>query len=184
MNCHGKSFHFSFRWITDPNNSTSVIPVHVFAVQFAENESTLSLLPVDANDNVHFIKCCKRESAGILLLISYCITHYKRGSFAVTQLEGQLVRLYFIYTPPFCTASHSHVSPEQYRHSSSCVTFTVMDYDWLSTNDFAGEAIVPLSDLCGLDKPSSHGGGTMVQPLILHLSRPKPSGKTQSNGGM
>ncbi|XP_064178440.1 BAI1-associated protein 3-like isoform X2 [Anguilla rostrata] len=84
--------------------------------------------------------------------------------------------------PVFDELFQFHVSPEQYRHSSSCVTFTVMDYDWLSTNDFAGEAIVPLSDLCGLDKPSSHGGGTMVQPLILHLSRPKPSGKTQSNG--
>ncbi|KAI1896204.1 hypothetical protein AGOR_G00092400 [Albula goreensis] len=79
--------------------------------------------------------------------------------------------------PVFDELFNFHVTPEQYRHTSACVTFTVMDYDWLSTNDFAGEAIAPLSDFCRADKPSSHGGGKLVQPLILHLSRPKPSDK-------
>lgn len=71
---------------------------------------------------------------------------------------------------------HSHVSPEQYRHRCACLTFTVMDYDWLSTNDFAGEAVAPLSDFCWPGRPSATPAGKTLQPVILHLSRQKPSG--------
>ena len=72
--------------------------------------------------------------------------------------------------------SSSHVSPEQYRHRFLCLTFTVMDYDWLSTNDFAGEAVAPLSDFCWPGRPSASAAGKNVPPTILHLSRSKPSG--------
>lgn len=72
--------------------------------------------------------------------------------------------------------SFSHVSPEQYRHRFACLTFTVMDYDWLSTNDFAGEAVAPLSDFCWPGRPNATPAGKSVQPFILHLSRSKPSG--------
>lgn len=72
--------------------------------------------------------------------------------------------------------SSSHVSPEQYRHRYACLTFTVMDYDWLSTNDFAGEAVAPLSDFCWPGRPNASAAGKNVQPVILHLSRSKPSG--------
>lgn len=72
--------------------------------------------------------------------------------------------------------SPSHVSPEHYRHRFACLTFTVMDYDWLSTNDFAGEAVAPLSDFCWPGRPNASPGGKSVQPVILHLSRSKPSG--------
>lgn len=72
--------------------------------------------------------------------------------------------------------SSSHVSPEQYRHRFACLTFTVMDYDWLSTNDFAGEAVAPLSDFCWPGRPNASPAGKSVQPVILHLSRSKPSG--------
>lgn len=71
---------------------------------------------------------------------------------------------------------HSHVSPEQYRHRCACLTFTVMDYDWLSTNDFAGEAVAPLSDFCWPGRPNATAAGKTLQPFILHLSRQKPSG--------
>uniref|UniRef100_A0A3B3Y2H5 BAI1 associated protein 3 n=1 Tax=Poecilia mexicana TaxID=48701 RepID=A0A3B3Y2H5_9TELE len=67
-----------------------------------------------------------------------------------------------------------HVSPEQYRHRYACLTFTVMDYDWLSTNDFAGEAVAPLSDFCWPGRPNASAAGKNVQPVILHLSRSKP----------
>lgn len=77
--------------------------------------------------------------------------------------------------------SSSHVSPEQYRHRFACLTFTVMDYDWLSTNDFAGEAVAPLSDFCWPGRPNASAAGKSVQPVILHLSRSKPSG-THSSG--
>uniref|UniRef100_A0A3P8NW68 BAI1 associated protein 3 n=1 Tax=Astatotilapia calliptera TaxID=8154 RepID=A0A3P8NW68_ASTCA len=66
--------------------------------------------------------------------------------------------------------------PEQYRHRFACLTFTVMDYDWLSTNDFAGEAVAPLSDFCWPGRPNASAAGKSVQPVILHLSRSKPSG--------
>nr|XP_015215507.1 PREDICTED: BAI1-associated protein 3 isoform X1 [Lepisosteus oculatus] len=76
--------------------------------------------------------------------------------------------------PVFDELFHFHVAPEQYKKRCACVTFTVMDHDWLSTNDFAGEAIAPLSDFCGPDKS---GGGKNIPPLILQLARPKPSDK-------
>lgn len=69
------------------------------------------------------------------------------------------------------------MSPEQYRHRFACLTFTVMDYDWLSTNDFAGEAVAPLSDFCWPGRPNASPAGKSVQPAILHLSRSKPSGR-------
>ncbi|XP_037545055.1 BAI1-associated protein 3 [Nematolebias whitei] len=79
--------------------------------------------------------------------------------------------------PVFDELFHFHVSPEQYRHRYACLTFIVMDYDWLSTNDFAGEAVAPLSDFCWPGRPNVSATGKNVQPAILHLSRSKPSEK-------
>ncbi|MED6266454.1 hypothetical protein CHARACLAT_002269 [Characodon lateralis] len=79
--------------------------------------------------------------------------------------------------PVFDELFYFHVSPEQYRHRYACLTFTVMDYDWLSTNDFAGEAVAPLSDFCWPGRPNASAAGKNVQPVILHLSRSKPSDK-------
>jgi len=42
-----------------------------------------------------------------------------------------------------------------------------MDYDWLSTNDFAGEAVAPLSDFCWPGRPSATPAGKTLQPVIL-----------------
>ncbi|XP_043945482.1 BAI1-associated protein 3 isoform X2 [Protopterus annectens] len=69
------------------------------------------------------------------------------------------------------------VAPEQCRKKSACILFTVMDHDWLSTNDFAGEAIIPLHDIHGLNKPTVLGGVKNVQPMVLRLTRPKLSAK-------
>ncbi|XP_038143725.1 BAI1-associated protein 3 [Cyprinodon tularosa] len=79
--------------------------------------------------------------------------------------------------PVFDELFYFHVSPEQYRHRYACLTFTVMDYDWLSTNDFAGEAVAPISDFCWPGRPNASAAGKNVQPVILHLSRSKPSEK-------
>uniref|UniRef100_A0A8C6LRG1 BAI1 associated protein 3 n=1 Tax=Nothobranchius furzeri TaxID=105023 RepID=A0A8C6LRG1_NOTFU len=76
--------------------------------------------------------------------------------------------------PVFDELFYFHVSPEHYRHRYACLTFTVMDYDWLSTNDFAGEAVAPLSDFCWPGRPNASPAGKNVQPVILHLSRSKP----------
>uniref|UniRef100_A0A8C1XVG7 BAI1 associated protein 3 n=1 Tax=Cyprinus carpio TaxID=7962 RepID=A0A8C1XVG7_CYPCA len=77
---------------------------------------------------------------------------------------------------PTARSQLPHQLPEQYRHRCACLTFTVMDYDWLSTNDFAGEAVAPLSDFCWPGRPSATPAGKTLQPVILHLSRQKPSG--------
>ncbi|XP_018605272.2 BAI1-associated protein 3-like [Scleropages formosus] len=79
--------------------------------------------------------------------------------------------------PVFDEVFYFHVSPEQYRHRCACVSFTVMDYDWLSTNDFAGDAIVPLSDFCWPGRPSTSSAAKNLPPVILHLTRSKPSEK-------
>lgn len=85
-------------------------------------------------------------------------------------------RIYSLCLIPLSGVFSSHVSPEQYRHRFACLTFTVMDYDWLSTNDFAGEAVAPLSDFCWPGRPNASAAGKSVQPVILHLTRNKPSG--------
>lgn len=79
--------------------------------------------------------------------------------------------------PVFDELFYFHVSPDQYRHRFACLTFTVMDYDWLSTNDFAGEAVAPLSDYCWPGRPNASAAGKTLPPSILHLSRNKPSEK-------
>ncbi|XP_048846937.1 BAI1-associated protein 3 [Brienomyrus brachyistius] len=79
--------------------------------------------------------------------------------------------------PVFDEFFYFHVSPEQYRHRCACVTFTVMDYDWLSTNDFAGDAVAPLSDFCWPGRPNATGAAKTLPPAILHLTRQKPSEK-------
>ncbi|XP_069503301.1 BAI1-associated protein 3 [Ambystoma mexicanum] len=67
---------------------------------------------------------------------------------------------------------------EQCRRKSACILFTVMDHDWLSTNDFAGEAILPMNVVCGLNKPQVPGGVKNVSPTVLKLTRPKANVKS------
>ncbi|XP_053551277.1 BAI1-associated protein 3 [Bombina bombina] len=70
------------------------------------------------------------------------------------------------------------VSSEQCRRKSACIQFTVMDHDWLSTNDFAGEAILPMNIIYGLNRPHITGGVKNVQPTVLKLTRPKGNVKS------
>ncbi|KAM9304727.1 BAI1-associated protein 3 [Gastrophryne carolinensis] len=70
------------------------------------------------------------------------------------------------------------VSSEQCRRKSACIVFTVMDHDWLSTNDFAGEAVLPMNVIYGLNRPHITGGVKNVQPTVLQLTRPKANVKS------
>ncbi|XP_063790639.1 BAI1-associated protein 3 [Pseudophryne corroboree] len=70
------------------------------------------------------------------------------------------------------------VSSEQCRRKSACILFTVMDHDWLSTNDFAGEAVLPMNIIYGLNRPHITGGVKNVQPTVLKLTRPKANVKS------
>ncbi|XP_045141960.1 BAI1-associated protein 3 [Echinops telfairi] len=65
------------------------------------------------------------------------------------------------------------VPAEACRRRAACVLFTVMDHDWLSTNDFAGEAALGLASVSGVARPQAGGGVRSGQPVTLHLRRPK-----------
>ncbi|CAN9505541.1 unnamed protein product [Ophioblennius macclurei] len=106
------------------------------------------------------------------VIVELCPHHL----FPLAKSQRTQVKLKTLH-PVFDELFYFHVSPEQYRHRFACLTFTVMDYDWLSTNDFAGEAVAPLSDFCWPGRPSASPAGKSVQPVILHLSRSKPSEK-------
>ncbi|XP_029433484.1 BAI1-associated protein 3 isoform X2 [Rhinatrema bivittatum] len=80
--------------------------------------------------------------------------------------------------PVYDELFHFSVTSEQCRRKSACILFTVMDHDWLSTNDFAGEAILPMNAICGLNKPQVSGGVKNVQPTVLKLTRPKANVKS------
>ncbi|XP_010790700.1 BAI1-associated protein 3-like [Notothenia coriiceps] len=106
------------------------------------------------------------------VIVEVCPHHL----FPMAKSQRTQVKLKTLH-PVFDELFYFHVSPEQYRHRFACLTFTVMDYDWLSTNDFAGEAVAPLSDFCWPGRPNASAAGKSVQPAILHLSRSKPSEK-------
>ncbi|XP_070087270.1 BAI1-associated protein 3 isoform X3 [Equus caballus] len=65
------------------------------------------------------------------------------------------------------------VPAEACRRRGACVLFTVMDHDWLSTNDFAGEAALGLGSIGGVARPPVGGSMRAGQPITLHLRRPR-----------
>nr|XP_025840758.1 BAI1-associated protein 3 isoform X2 [Vulpes vulpes] len=65
------------------------------------------------------------------------------------------------------------VPAEACRRRGACVLFTVMDHDWLSTNDFAGEAALGLGSIGGIARPQVGGSTRARQPVTLHLRRPR-----------
>ncbi|XP_019568715.2 BAI1-associated protein 3 isoform X1 [Rhinolophus sinicus] len=65
------------------------------------------------------------------------------------------------------------VPAEVCRRRAACVLFTVMDHDWLSTNDFAGEAALSLASISGIVRSQVGGGVRAGQPITLHLRRPR-----------
>uniref|UniRef100_A0AAA9SM68 BAI1 associated protein 3 n=1 Tax=Bos taurus TaxID=9913 RepID=A0AAA9SM68_BOVIN len=69
------------------------------------------------------------------------------------------------------------VPAEACRRRGACVLFTVMDHDWLSTNDFAGEAALGLGSVGGVARPQVGGSARASQPVTLHLRRPRAQGE-------
>uniref|UniRef100_A0ABI7W9K8 BAI1 associated protein 3 n=1 Tax=Felis catus TaxID=9685 RepID=A0ABI7W9K8_FELCA len=69
------------------------------------------------------------------------------------------------------------VPAEACRRRGACVLFTVMDHDWLSTNDFAGEAALGLGGVGGIARPQVGGSARARQPVTLHLRRPRAQGE-------
>ncbi|XP_051878181.1 BAI1-associated protein 3 isoform X2 [Pristis pectinata] len=64
------------------------------------------------------------------------------------------------------------VTEEMCSNNIACIHFTVMDHDWLSTNDFAGEAVLLLQEIHGFQKPAIAGGIKNVSPVFLKLTHP------------
>ncbi|XP_014672472.1 PREDICTED: BAI1-associated protein 3-like isoform X2 [Priapulus caudatus] len=65
------------------------------------------------------------------------------------------------------------VNPDQCRHESAMVQFTVMDHDIMFANDFAGEAYFSLNGIPGL-KGEKAGGYSNLKQTQLILTQPKP----------
>ncbi|XP_078273899.1 BAI1-associated protein 3 [Rhinoraja longicauda] len=61
---------------------------------------------------------------------------------------------------------------EKCSNDIACLHFTVMDHDWLSTNDFAGEAVLLLQEIHGFHKPAIAGGIKNISPIFLKLTHP------------
>ncbi|XP_068100634.1 BAI1-associated protein 3 isoform X2 [Hyperolius riggenbachi] len=80
--------------------------------------------------------------------------------------------------PVFDELFYFPVSSDLCRRKGACIVFTVMDHDWLSTNDFAGEAVLPMNTIYGLSRPHITGGVRNVQPTVLKLTRPKANVKS------
>ncbi|GAB5583239.1 BAI1-associated protein 3 isoform X9 [Prionailurus iriomotensis] len=55
------------------------------------------------------------------------------------------------------------VPAEACRRRGACVLFTVMDHDWLSTNDFAGEAALGLGGVGGIARPQVKSALRMLE---------------------
>uniref|UniRef100_A0A4X1TAV5 BAI1 associated protein 3 n=1 Tax=Sus scrofa TaxID=9823 RepID=A0A4X1TAV5_PIG len=75
--------------------------------------------------------------------------------------------------PVYDELFHFSVPAEACRRRGACVLFTVMDHDWLSTNDFAGEAALGLGSVGGVARPLVGGSARAGQPVTLHLRRPR-----------
>nr|XP_051686332.1 BAI1-associated protein 3 isoform X2 [Oryctolagus cuniculus] len=75
--------------------------------------------------------------------------------------------------PVYDELFHFSVPAEACRRRGACVLFTVMDHDWLSTNDFAGEAALGLGGVSGVARPQAGGAARAAQPVTLHLRRPR-----------
>lgn len=75
--------------------------------------------------------------------------------------------------PVYDEVFYFSVPAEACRRRGACVLFTVMDHDWLSTNDFAGEAALGLGGIGGLVRPQVGGSTRTGQPITLHLRRPR-----------
>ncbi|XP_037671365.1 BAI1-associated protein 3 isoform X2 [Choloepus didactylus] len=75
--------------------------------------------------------------------------------------------------PVFDELFHFSVPAEACRRRAACALFTVMDHDWLSANDFAGEAALGLAAVSGVARSSVGGGARAVEPVTLHLRRPR-----------
>ena len=69
----------------------------------------------------------------------------------------------------------SPVTLEQCRHETAMLLFTVMDYDVLTTNDFAGEALLSLNTIPGV-ATAAHGldntfhGLKQIDLFLMHQS--------------
>ncbi|XP_058141536.1 BAI1-associated protein 3 [Dasypus novemcinctus] len=75
--------------------------------------------------------------------------------------------------PVFDELFHFSVPAEACRRRAACALFTVMDHDWLSANDFAGEAALGLAGVVGVARGPAGGGARAGPPVTLHLRRPR-----------
>lgn len=57
----------------------------------------------------------------------------------------------------------------------ACINFTVMDHDFMVSNDFAGEAFLSLNTIPGISGEEISGFSALT-PLTMTLTQPTKSG--------
>ncbi|XP_032123982.1 BAI1-associated protein 3 [Sapajus apella] len=115
------------------------------------------LLPLDANG-----------LSDPFVIVELCPPHL----FPLVRSQRTQVKTRTLH-PVYDELFYFSVPAEACRRRGACVLFTVMDHDWLSTNDFAGEAALGLSGVSGVARPHVGGGARAGQPVTLHLCRPR-----------
>ena len=66
----------------------------------------------------------------------------------------------------------SEVSVSQCSKVGACILFTVMDHDFMMTNDFAGEAYLSLNNIPGISGEDISGFSALT-PNTLILTQPR-----------
>ena len=77
------------------------------------------------------------------------------------------------------SSSYSSVSRRQCLRTGACITFTVMDHDFMLANDFAGEVYFSLSNIPGITGDDI-SGFTALKPITLPLMQPR-KGESKSS---
>ena len=75
---------------------------------------------------------------------------------------------------PVCSLCSS-VTVEDCQADGACINFTVMDHDFMVSNDFAGEAFLSLNTIPGISGEEISGFSALT-PLTMTLTQPRKSG--------
>ncbi|OCT64156.1 hypothetical protein XELAEV_18045257mg [Xenopus laevis] len=140
-----------------------------YRMEHSVQSRSCSVISLNSNNPIHLF-------AGLsdpFVIIELCPHHI----FPLVKCQRTQVKPKTLH-PVYDELFYFSVSSEQCRRKSACIVFTVMDHDWLSTNDFAGEAVLPMNMIYGLNRPHITGGVKNVQPTVLKLTRPKANVKS------
>ncbi|KAK2182622.1 hypothetical protein NP493_345g04038 [Ridgeia piscesae] len=112
------------------------------------------------------------------VLIELCPHHvFPRQSVQQTQIVKNSLN------PTFDESFEFSVSRRQCTRNGACISFTVMDHDFMLANDFAGEVFLSLGSIPGITG-GDISGFTALKPLTLPLMQPRKGEKTKATAAL